>query len=298
MKQEGESNDTTLLVEMPCVSTANKSQLIPQIAPMSSPTTKTSKTTLPNIDQTTESAPPVVNEAKLEITDGTQSSTKQPDTENPVTPAVKNQYDKPISNTGTHTVPSTPEIMETDIDKTGQDQINKLDKREVISEPIEQLNLTLNITNKEPVNQEQEKAVSHDLPVTNQTTNIRMCTVRLEILTEADIMKHVHVHKEIKLKMAPPAKPSELVGTVETVEMVHFTRSCTKTKLPRTNRLPRTASNNIAYVHQDEQSDSRGSPSAKRKRNLRPKKEPSSTCIKADSFSTKSPSVRPLHRSF
>ena len=27
-------------------------------------------------------------------------------------------------------------------------------------------------------------------------------------------MKHVHVQKEIKSKMAPPAKPSELVGTV------------------------------------------------------------------------------------
>ena len=92
-----------------------------------------------------------------------------------------------------------------------------------------------------------------------------MCTVRLEILTEADIAKHVHVHKEIKSKTAPPAKPSELVGTVETVETVHFTRSHTKTKSPRTNRLPRTASNIIAYVHQDEQSDSGSSPSAKRK---------------------------------
>ena len=104
--------------------------------------------------------------------------------------------------------------------------------------------------------------------VTNHTTNIRMCTVRLEILTEADIMKHVHVHKEIKSKTAHPTKPSELVGTVgtvETVEMAHFTRSRTKTKSPRTNRLPRTVSSNIAYVHQDEQSDSGSSPSAKRK---------------------------------
>ena len=178
LKLEGESNNTTLPVEMPCVNTANESQLIPQIAPTSSPAAETSKMTLPNIDQTTVSAPPVVNKAKLEITDGTQSSTKQPDAENPVTPADKNQYDRPISNTETITEPSTTEIMETDIDKTGQDQINKLDKREVISEPIEQLNLTHNITNKEPVNQEQEKADSHDLPVTNHATNIRMCTVR------------------------------------------------------------------------------------------------------------------------
>ena len=135
----------------------------------------------------------------------------------------------------------------------------------MISETIEQPNLIQNITNKESVNQKQEKLDSQDKTGTNHTTNIRMCTVHLEILTEVDIVKHVHVHKETKSKTAPPAKPSELVGTVETVETTHFTRSRTKTKLPRTNRLPRTASSNIAYVHQDKQSDSGSSPSAKRK---------------------------------
>ena len=265
LKLEEESNDTTLPVEMPCVNTANERQLIPEIAPTSSPTAKTSKTALPNGDQTTVSAPPVVNETKLEITDGTQQSTKQLEAENPVIPKEKNQYDKPISNKESKVETSTAEIKETDIDKTGQDQIHKLDKNDVISEPTEQPNLTQNITNKESVNQEKEKPNSHDKPVTNHTTNIRMCTVQLEILTEANIVKHVHVHKEIKSKTAPPAKPSELVGTVGTVETVHFTRSCTKTKSPRTNRLPRTASSNIAYVHQDEQSDSGSSPLAKRK---------------------------------
>ena len=73
----------------------------------------------------------------------------------------------------------------------------------MISEPIEQPNLTQNITNKELVNQEQEMPDSQDKPVTTHTTNIRMCTVRLEILTEADIVKHVHVHKETESKTAP-----------------------------------------------------------------------------------------------
>ena len=172
-----ESNDTTLHVEMPCVNTANESQLIPQIAQTSSPTTKISKTALPNGDQTTVSAPPVVEETKLEITDGTQPSTKQLEAENPVILAEKNQYDKPISNKESKFETSTPEIKETDIDKTGQDQINKLDKIDVISEPTEQPNLTQNITNKELVNQEKEKPDSHDKPVTNHTTKIRMCTV-------------------------------------------------------------------------------------------------------------------------
>ena len=187
LKLEGESNDTTLPVETPCVNTVNESQLIPQMAPTSSPTAKTSKTTLSNIVQTTVSAPPVANEAKLEITYGTQPPTKQPDADNPVTPVNKDQYNKPISNTGNNGEPSTPEIMEMDIDKTGQDQLNKLDKREVISEPTEQLKLSHNITNKDPVNHEQ------DVPITNHATTIRMCTVRLEILTEADIVKHVYV---------------------------------------------------------------------------------------------------------
>ena len=177
LKLEGESNDITLPVETPRVNTANGNKLTLQIAPTSSPAAKTSKMTLPNIDQTTVSAPPVVNKTKLEITDGTQSSTRQPEAENPATPADKNQYDRPISNTETDAELSALEIMEIDIDKTGQDPINKLDKREVISEPLEQPNLTRNITNNEPLNQEQKKAYPHDLPVTNHTTNMRMCTV-------------------------------------------------------------------------------------------------------------------------
>ena len=176
LKLEEESNDTTLPVEMPCVNTANKSQLIPQTAPTSSPTAKTSQTALPNRDRTTVSAPPVVKETKLEITDGTQPSTKQLEAENPVIPVEKNQDDEPIGNKESKVERSTPEIKEKVIDKTGQDQINKLDKPDVISEPTEQPNLTHNITNKELVNQEQEKPDSHDKPVTTHT-NIRMCTV-------------------------------------------------------------------------------------------------------------------------
>ena len=289
LKLEEESNNRTLPVEMPCVNTANNSRLIPQIAPTSSPTDTMSKMALPNRDQAIVSAPPpVVNETKPELTDGTQLSTKQPESKKPMFPTDKNQYDKTNGNKESKAETSTLEIKETDIDKTGQDQIKELGNSKLISETIEQLNLTRNIANKES---EQEKLDSQYKTGTNHTTNIRMCTVRLEILTEADIVKHVHIHKEIKSKTAPPAKPSELVGTVETVEMTHFTRSRTKTKLPRTNRLPRTASSNIAYVHQDEQRDSGSSPSAKRKRNSRPRMEPSSSRIKADSFSTKSPSV-------
>ena len=190
LKLEDESNDTTLPVEMPCVNTANESHLIPQMAPTSGPTAKTSETALPNGDQTTVSAPPVVNETKLE---------------------------------------------------TGQDQIKKLDKIDVISEPIEQPNLTQNITNKESVNPEQEKPDSHDKPVTNHTTNIRMCRVRLEILTEVDIVKRVHLHKEIKSKTAPLAKPSELVGTVENSGNGTFYKILYQNKITKDNQATKNS---------------------------------------------------------
>ena len=292
LKLEGESNNIALPVETSCVNTANGNKLTPQIAPTSNSGVQTRKTSLPNIDQITVGTPPAVNEAKLERTVETQSLTNQQETENPVTPAGKNQYDRPISSTEMDVEPSEPEIKDIHDDEPVQDTTNKLNKRKVIPEPMEQPNLTYNKRNKELSNEKQET-----VSATKQTTNIKMCTVRLEILTEADIVKHVHVHKEIESKTAPPVKPKELVGTVETVETVHLTRSHTKNKTPRTNRLPRIASKNVAYVHQDELSDSGSSPSPIRKRILRPKREPSSTCIKAVSFSTKSPSIRPLRRS-
>ena len=87
LKLEEESNDRTLPVETSCVNTANESQATPQIALTSSPTAKTSKTALPNRDQSTVNVPPpVVKETKLEITDGTQPSTKQPEAEKPMIP--------------------------------------------------------------------------------------------------------------------------------------------------------------------------------------------------------------------
>ena len=128
------------------------------------------------------------------------------------------------------------------------------------SEPTKQLSLTQSIKNKALVDQEDGKPKPHNKPV---APDMRLCTVQLEILTEADIVKHIH--QETESKTASPVKASEPVETVETVEMAHFTRSHAKTKSPWTNRLPRSVSNNIAYVHQDEQSDSDKSPSLKRK---------------------------------
>ena len=154
--------------------------------------------------------------------------------------------------------------------------------------------MTQSPKNKTPVAQEGGKPEPHNKPV---APNMRLCTVQLEILMEADIIKHVHVHKETDSKTVIPVETDKPVETVETVETAHFTRSLAKTKPTRTNRLPWSVSNNIDYVHQDEESDSDKSPSPKRKQNTRPKREPSSSRIKADSFIMKNPSIRPLHKS-
>ena len=157
---------------------------------------------------------------------------------------------------------TTPETKEDGTAENRQDKTNEPHKPGIESEPTEQLSLTQSIKNKTLVDQEDGKPKPHDKPV---APNMRLCTVQLEILTEEDIIKHVHVHKETESKTVIPVEASEPVETVETVEMAHFTRSCAKIKSPRTNRLPRSVSTNIAYVHQDEQSDSDKSPSLKRK---------------------------------
>ena len=92
----------------------------------------------------------------------------------------------------------------------------------MIFEPIEQPTLSPDTTNKDPVNYEP------DVPITNHANPIRRCTVHLEILTEADIVKHIHVHKELKPEPVPPTKLDEAVETVGNVETVHITRSRTK----------------------------------------------------------------------
>ena len=122
MKFEGEANDTTLPVETSCANIVNESQLIPQMAPTSSPVTKSSKTTLPNIVQTMVCALPAANIAKSEISRDTESPTEQPDADAQVTAVDNNQHDKPTINTGNNGEPSTPGIREIDIDKTKQDQ--------------------------------------------------------------------------------------------------------------------------------------------------------------------------------
>ena len=98
------------------------------------------------------------------------------------------------------------------------------------------------------------------------TVETKSCTVRLEILTEANIVKHIHVHQET----APHTKTPPTVETVETSKATHFTRSRAKPKPDRTTRHPRIANQHINYSNLETAEEDRQSPTPKRQRFNRP----------------------------
>ena len=62
-------------------------------------------------------------------------------------------------------------------------------------------------------------------------------------------------------------------------------------------KIPRAVSPDVDYVKQDGLSEADHSPTPKKKRVIRPQREPGATRIKSDSFCTEPPSMRPLRRS-
>ena len=73
----------------------------------------------------------------------------------------------------------------------------------------------------------------------------RSCIIRLEILTEADIFRHVHVHKNQPTSSQTAVKPV----SVETVETGYRTRSSLCLKPSRSNRLPWAVSTDVTYTN-------------------------------------------------
>ena len=81
------------------------------------------------------------------------------------------------------------------------------------------------------------------------------------------------------------------------VESRYQTRSSVKPKQEHHSRLPHTVSANVSYEITSASSDDDKSPTAKKRMKSHPKREPSSTRIKANSIVTKPPPVMPLRRS-
>ena len=106
-----------------------------------------------------------------------------------------------------------------------------------------------------------EKNCSSDSSQNMSAPGVKLCTVRLEILMEADIVRYIHVHKETRDSVIT----DKTVETVETKETAHFTRSRARPAPTRKNRLPQNVSNNVDYFDQEVQSDTSSSPTPKRK---------------------------------
>ena len=128
-----------------------------------------------------------------------------------------------------------------------------------------------------------------ELSWSKKTPSLIRCSVKLRKLTESDFKKLCNKSETCTENGKPD--PGVLVG------ICYQTRSSVKHKQERQSRLPRTASAHVSYENTSASSDDDKSPITKKRLKLRPKREPSSTRIKADSFVTKPPPMRPLHRS-
>ena len=128
-----------------------------------------------------------------------------------------------------------------------------------------------------------------ELSWSKKTPSLIRCSVKLRKLTESDLKKMCN-KSETRTENGKP-DPGVLVG------ICYQTRSSVKHKQERQSRLPRTASAHVTYENTSASSDDDKSPITKKRLKLRPKREPSSTRIKTDSFVTKPPPMRPLPRS-
>ena len=84
---------------------------------------------------------------------------------------------------------------------------------------------------------------------------------------------------------------------METPTDIHFTRSRATPKPSRSTRHPGKLINKLTTVTLKTAEEDNQSPTPKRQHLSRPGREPSSSQLKSDSFTTKQPIVKPLHRS-
>ena len=134
------------------------------------------------------------------------------------------------------------------------------------------------VVSKEPINK----------GAAQQTIKIRACTVRLEILTESDIIKHVHIRR--KTNMAETVVETVETATTEKTSSTRtiVTRSSSHTRPVTTDGMP------SASETRDTQPTS---PPRKKQRHYRPRREPSKSRLKSDSFRNKQQCSPQLRRS-
>ena len=122
-----------------------------------------------------------------------------------------------------------------------------------------------------------------------KTPSLTRCSVKLNKLSESDLKRMCNQIETCTENGKPD--PGLLV------ESHYQTRSSVEHKQKRLSRLPRTASTNVSYEITSASSDDDKSPTTNKCMKLRPKREPSSTRIKANSFIPKPPPMMPQRRS-
>ena len=118
----------------------------------------------------------------------------------------------------------------------------------------------------------------------------RASTVQLEILTESDIVKRVHIHHKTDASRTS-------VETVETKTGRHEGTPSTRTTVTRLSHHPRSVNKDVDSSDIVSDDNKPSSPPHKKQRHNRPRREPSKSRIKSDSFTTKQPVNIPLRRS-
>ena len=163
-------------------------------------------------------------------------------TEVPIETLITNPYSGTTSDTMMQTDPpvETEYCVETE-NVTNFVDVNASNSAETVASAPENLQGPLQTDNTLPsrpvtpvVQLLENKPLPEQLPVksinvkNNVNIETKSCIVRLEILTEADIVKYVHVHRNNQL-----ADPMRVKGApVETVETKYRTRSSVQTKPP------------------------------------------------------------------
>ena len=213
---------------MSTINSTNEKQLSP-----TSPLAMDFEPPLTNIhSQTTEPLPS--NEPKLEASDTTSLlANQQVETEKPVTTLEQTNKNETAESSGSPIPTTSQEITGDKSDKTkSENETGVIDTQVVETKLPDQHSLIKTPTEKDTPTQTDRKIKPSEQSLTPIT---KMCTVRLEILTEADIVKHVHVYQGHNESNVVPVKTDK---PVETVETAHFTRSRSKPKSTHTSRLP------------------------------------------------------------
>ena len=188
-------------------------------------------------------------------------------------------------------IPTLPFTVQTETE-TNNDEIVSKETTEQIALPAAKENSPSSIITpaREPT--------GHSTATTESTKKIDSqpiiktcaCTVRLEILTKSDIVKRVHIHHETDTSRTS-------VETVETKTDRHEGTPNTRNTVTRLSRHPRSVNKDVDYSDMVSDDNKPLSPPRKKQCHNRPRREPSKSRIKSDSFTTKQPVNIPLRRS-